>query len=209
MIMPITTDALRHAIDSIGKKLEAEHQTLTDLDGKVGDGDLGFTLLKAFRAMGDISPSLPPDLGMALMQLGQATTKVSSSSFGTLMATGLLAVAKSVRGRESIEWSELSALLTTAREAMQARGKANLGDKTVLDALVAVEGAIRGMTDPAEERSAAKTAAEAAMTAFRNQPNKIGRARVYGDKTIGLDDPGMAAVTLMVEALGRQPQSSA
>ena len=199
--MAITTETLRHAIAGIGAKLEAEHQTLTDLDGKLGDGDLGFTLLKAFRAMAEISASLPADLGMALMQLGQATSKVSSSSFGTLMATGMLAVAKLVRGKESVEWGELSGLLTAAREAMQNRGKASLGDKTVLDSLAAVEAATQGKADPATARDAAKTAADAAMNTFRDQPNKIGRARVYGDKTIGLDDPGMAAIQLMIGAL--------
>ncbi|MGN6102545.1 MAG: DAK2 domain-containing protein, partial [Devosia sp.] len=137
--MAIDVNTLRAGIERMGRKLEAEHAMLTELDGRVGDGDLGLTLLKAFRAMDGIKDALPDDLGMALFQLGQATTRVSSSSFGTLMATGLLAVAKASKGREAIDWSELSPALTTAREAMQARGKANPGDKTVLDALHAIE----------------------------------------------------------------------
>ncbi len=199
--MAIDRQALQTGIAAILAKLEAEHQTLTELDGKVGDGDLGLTLLKAFRAMAEIAPSLPADLGQALLQLGMATSKVSSSSFGTLLATGLLADAKALKGRESADWSELTGLVRTAREAMQARGKAALGDKTVLDALAAIEHATEGLGDPAAELGAARQAVVAALDTFRGLPNKIGRARVYGERTIGIDDPGMVAVKVMLSAL--------
>jgi dihydroxyacetone kinase-like protein len=199
--MPITTDTLRAGVARIGARLEAEHQLLTELDGRVGDGDLGLTLLKAFRAMDGVKEALPADLGLALLQLGQATSKVSSSSFGTLMATGLLAVAKSLKGRDSAEWRELDALVRTAREAMQARGKAELGDKTVLDALAAIEPAVAQLANPIVQLAAARVAVEKALDDFRQKPNRIGRARVYGEQTVGIDDPGMVAVKVMLEGL--------
>ena len=199
--MALDTASLRQGISGIAAKLETEHAALTELDGKVGDGDLGITLLKAFRALQDIAPMLPTDLGQALFQMGSATSKVSSSSFGTLMATGFLAVAKVVKGREAVDWSELSQLVTTAREALQARGKASLGDKTVLDALQAIELATAGLTDPAGELAAAKEAVARSLDEFRDRPNKIGRARVYAERTIGIDDPGMVAVKVMLEGL--------
>lgn len=199
--MAFDRQALQTGIVAILAKLEIEHQDLTALDGKVGDGDLGLTLLKAFRAMAEIAPNLPADLGQGLLQLGMATSKVSSSSFGTLLATGLLADAKTLKGRESADWSELSGLVRTAREAMQARGKASLGDKTVLDALAAIEQATEGLGDPAAELGAARQAVAAALDTFRDLPNKIGRARVYGERTIGIDDPGMVAVKVMLSAL--------
>ena len=61
-----------------------------------------------------------------------------------------------MKGREAVEWSELSQLVTTAREALQARGKASLGDKTVLDAMYAIELATVGLADPAAELAAAR-----------------------------------------------------
>lgn len=199
--MPITTDTLRAGVARIGARLEAEHQLLTELDGRVGDGDLGLTLLKAFRAMDGVKEALPADMGLALLQLGQATSKVSSSSFGTLMATGLLAVAKSLKGRDSAEWRELSDLVRTARETMQARGKAELGDKTVLDALAAIEPAVAQLANPIVQLAAARVAVEKALDDFRQKPNRIGRARVYGEQTVGIDDPGMVAVKVMLEGL--------
>jgi dihydroxyacetone kinase-like protein len=199
--MPIDRDSLGRGISAIAAKLEVEHQSLTELDGQVGDGDLGLTLLKAFRAMEAIKAALPADLGQALLQMGQATSKVSSSSFGTLMATGMLANAKLLKGRQSAEWSELSGLVKAAREAMQARGKASLGDKTVLDSLAAIETAIADLDDTAAQLEAARQGNAAALDQFRQLPNKIGRARVYAERTIGIDDPGMAAMRVMLEAL--------
>ena len=199
--MALTTNSLRVAIAGIGARLEAEHQRLTALDAQLGDGDLGITLLKAFRALAELAPTLPDDLGLALLAAGSGVSKVSSSSFGTLMATALLAVAKDSKGKTEISWTETARLVRLAREAMQARGKASLGDKTVLDSLAAVEAAIAGLSDPAEQIAAARAAAAAALTAFREKPNKIGRARVYADRSIGIDDPGMAAVAMMLEGL--------
>lgn len=199
--MPLTTASLRTAIARIGAKLETSHQDLTALDAQLGDGDLGVTLLKAFRALADIAPTLPEDLGLALLAMGSATSKVSSSSFGTLMATGLMAVAKDSKGKTAVEWGECSRLVRLAREAMMARGKASLGDKTVLDSLLAVETALTGLAEPAAQLSAARTAAAGALAQFRDKPNKIGRARVYAERSIGIDDPGMAAVAVMLEGL--------
>jgi dihydroxyacetone kinase-like protein len=199
--MAMTIDSLRQGIRKIRAELETRHQVLTDLDARLGDGDLGFTLLKAFRAMAELADGLPDDLGQAFLQLGQVTSKASSSSFGTLTATALLAAAKRLRGRFSLEWSDIAGLVTTAREAMQARGKTSLGDKTVLDALAAIEKSLVGLTAPDAELAAARRAAAEAVAEFRTRPNLAGRARVYGDKTIGLDDPGMVAVQVMLEAL--------
>jgi dihydroxyacetone kinase-like protein len=199
--MALTTNSLRAAIGGIGAKLEAEHQRLTALDAQLGDGDLGITLLKAFRALAELAPTLPDDLGLALLAAGSGVSKVSSSSFGTLMATALLAVAKDSKGKTEIAWTETARLVRLAREAMQARGKASLGDKTVLDSLAAIEAALAGVSDPTEQLTAARAAAAAALTAFREKPNRIGRARVYADRSIGIDDPGMAAVGVMLEGI--------
>jgi dihydroxyacetone kinase-like protein len=199
--MPIDREALRAGIAAILARLEDEHQMLTELDGRVGDGDLGLTLLKAFRALDGLRDGLPADLGQALAQMGSAVARVSSSSFGTLTATGLLAVARTLKGREAAEWSALPDLVRAAREAMQARGKAELGDKTVLDALAAIEAATAGLDDPAAQLAAARQAVDEALGAFRGLPNKVGRARVYAERTIGIDDPGMVAARVMLAAL--------
>lgn len=201
--MPVDVPALRHAITAILAELETEHANLTELDGKIGDGDLGITLLKAFRELDRLKDGLPDDLGAALLESASAVAKVSSSSFGTLFATGLIAVSKLTKGKASAPWSEVPCLLDAAVQAMSARGKASLGDKTVLDALDAAFRAAGNETEPAVMREAAARAVDAALDEFRGKPAKIGRARIFADKTIGLDDPGMAAIKVMINGLGR------
>ena len=84
---------------------------------------------------------------------------------------------------------------------MQARGKAELGGKTVLDSLDAIAQATAGLTDPAQVARAAVDSARASMEAFRDRPATVGRARIFGDKSRTMLDPGMLAMTRIVEAV--------
>jgi dihydroxyacetone kinase-like protein len=84
---------------------------------------------------------------------------------------------------------------------MQARGKAEIGGKTVLDSLDAMARATEGLADPGQIASAAATAAATAQTAMRDKVATVGRARIFGEKTVGMDDPGMLAMTLIVQAV--------
>ncbi len=199
----IDVASIRRAIGAIRVELEGEHAALTELDGKIGDGDLGITLLKAFRELDRLKEGFPDDVGAALMQAASGVAKVSSSSFGTLFATGLIAAAKATKGQIGVPLSTVPALLDAAVQAMMARGKASLGDKTVLDALDAVARATEAQTEPALMRETAARAVDTALAAYRNKPNKIGRARIFAEKSIGLDDPGMVAVKVMIGGLAR------
>jgi dihydroxyacetone kinase-like protein len=88
---------------------------------------------------------------------------------------------------------------------MQARGKAELGGKTVLDSLDAMAKATAGLDDPQAVAEAAATSAAEALTEMRGRVATIGRARIFGEKTIGMDDPGMLAMTAIAGAIaGRQ-----
>jgi dihydroxyacetone kinase-like protein len=199
--------ALDHAALSAGLAAIAAHmETVADelnaLDGQLGDGDLGVTMVRGGREVVAALPSLPPEIGESLMKVAQAFTKVSGSSYGTLLATGLMSAAKATRGRTDVAWSEVSPLLEGAFEAMRTRGKAALGDKTVLDVLAAAAEATKGLDDPAEILAAARGAVAETMDRFRDQPAKIGRARIFGEKSIGLDDPGMRAFRAILDALG-------
>ena len=190
--------ALVSGIARITAAMERDFDALNAADGALGDGDLGVTLTRGMRAITEGVEAMPEDLGLALLACAQAFTKSSGSSYGTLMASGLMAMAKVVKGRVTLDASEVSALVATARDAMQARGKADLGGKTVLDSLDAVARATAGLTDPA---AAAVAAARQAMETFRDQPATIGRARIFAEKSRGMDDPGMLAMAAIVTAI--------
>ena len=194
----ITVADLRAASLRLRDAMEAEADALNAADGALGDGDLGVTMRRGSRAVAEKAEDLPEDFGMALMACAQAFTKVSASSYGTLLATGLMAAAKEAKGREGIDPDELPSLLDAAVTKMMARGKAELRGKTVLDSLDAMARALTRTDDPA---ATAVQAAEDAQVAFRSKPATVGRARIFGEKSVGMDDPGMLAMTKIVKAL--------
>ena len=197
----ITTDSIKTAATKIAQLMEESADELNAADGLLGDGDLGITMVRGFREIVEVRDSLPDDVGMALFQCAKAFTKSSGSSYGTLLATGLMSVAKKKKGQQEIQVEEISALLDDALDAMKQRGKAELGDKTVLDVIAASSQAAKGQSDGSSVLIALKDAVTNTIDEFRSRQSKIGRARIFSEKSIGLDDPGMLAFRKMLEAL--------
>ena len=197
----ITTDSIKTAATKIAQLMEESADELNAADGLLGDGDLGITMVRGFREIIEVRDSLPDDVGMALFQCAKAFTKSSGSSYGTLLATGLMSVAKKKKGQQEIQVEEISALLNDALDAMKQRGKAELGDKTVLDVIAASSQAAKDQYDGSSVLKAINDAVTSTIDEFRSRQSKIGRARIFSEKSIGLDDPGMLAFRKMIEAL--------
>ena len=197
----ITTDSIKTAATKIAQLMEESADELNAADGLLGDGDLGITMVRGFREIIGVRDSLPDDVGMALFQCAKAFTKSSGSSYGTLLATGLMSVAKKKKGQQEIQVEEISALLDDALDAMKQRGKAELGDKTVLDVIAASSQAAKDQSDGSSVLKAINEAVTSTIDEFRSRQSKIGRARIFSEKSIGLDDPGMLAFRKMLEAL--------
>ncbi|WP_439618157.1 dihydroxyacetone kinase subunit L [Shinella sp.] len=199
--MSITVASIAAAVTRADKAMGGLEQILNDADAKLGDGDTGGMLARVIGKMAEVDLSSTADPGAALSQLAKAATVATGSSLGTLFATGLLAAGREAKGRATLDVGDLSSLFATARDAMIARGGASLGDKTVLDSLDAIAEALKGAETPEQAtRDAAKAASEALET-FRSRPNRIGRARMFGDQTIGIDDPGMLAIKELSAAI--------
>jgi phosphoenolpyruvate---glycerone phosphotransferase subunit DhaL len=197
----ITIVDVRDAISRIQQQVQQTAEDLCSRDGQLGDGDLGITLEKAFNRLAEIAPTLPDDLGKAFAAAAAAISKVSSSSFGTLLATGLLAAAKQTIGKTELPSTAVPDLLRTACQKMSERGSASLGDKTVLDT---VDAAARALdSHPEDSVGAVITAVDETLSLYRDRECKIGRARIFSERSVGLDDPGMVAFRVMVGALRR------
>jgi len=197
----VTVADIRDAISRVQRQVRQSAEDLSARDGQLGDGDLGITLEKAFNRLAEIAPTLPDDLGKAFAAAAAAISKVSSSSFGTLLATGLLAAAKQTLGKTEIPTTAVPDLLRAACQKMSERGSAALGDKTVLDTIDAAARALD--SHPEDSVSAVITAVDETLALFRDRECKIGRARIFADRSVGLDDPGMVAFRVMVGALKR------
>lgn len=196
--MTIDSTMLAAALARVATKTETASAELCAADGALGDGDLGITVSQGFSEAA--ASSLPEDFGMALLEVAKTFQRVSPSSYGTLVATAFMAGAKATKGRKSIEADEIPGLVVAARDAMMARGRGALGDKTVLDSLDAVARAIEGVAADAMIARAV-AAARDTVEEYKTKPNKLGRARMFGDKSVGLVDPGQLALLRIVEGL--------
>lgn len=203
----LTVAVLAAALDRWADRMDAAADELNGLDGRLGDGDLGATLGKCAHNIRSVRPALEEgDLGQAFKACAMACSKASGSSFGTLLAVAFLTAAKATAGRSTLPCSKLPQLLGDILGALSARGGASLGDKTVLDPLDAVREALARLpegerNDPTAQHVAAVQATERTIETFRDKPNRIGRARMFAERSVGLDDPGMIAFRHMVESL--------
>ena len=197
----ITTKSIQSVIIRLNQVMEQSADELNTADGLLGDGDLGVTMIRGSRHLLEELESLPKDIGMAFFQCAKAFTKSSGSSYGTLLATGMMAIAKVKKGQTEIVMDEVSGLFNISLEAMQIRGKASLGDKTVLDVIAAARDASTNQHDWHTMLNSINKAINDTIDLYRDRQSQIGRARIFGEKSIGLDDPGMLAFKRMFESL--------
>jgi dihydroxyacetone kinase len=206
MAESVDSKAVLAAFARVAAALLAQQNYLLELDQAVGDGDLGITLAKIAEAMQSYALTAPTeDLGKFLANAGMAANRAGSSSMGTLLATALMRAGKEARGLAQLTPENLAAMLTAADLGVQERGKAHLGDKTVVDALHPAADALAAALAAGESLAAAGKqllrAAEAGRDRVTPLQSKIGRASWVGERTIGQVDPGCAALVIILNAI--------
>jgi dihydroxyacetone kinase len=199
--MGLRIASISRGVEAADRAMKELEQALNDADAVIGDGDTGSMLTRVLAAMAKVDLSQAADVGAAFASLARAAASATGSSLGTLLMTALMTMAKAAKGRAELPWPEVGTLLVAAREAMSARGGAQLGDKTVLDGLDSVAAALSSAVDSADPRAIAAGAAHDALDRMRPQPCKVGRARMFPQKSTGADDPGMLAFARLMDAL--------
>ncbi|VEI13661.1 dihydroxyacetone kinase subunit DhaL [Trueperella bialowiezensis] len=196
-------DRYVHWMAAFKEKIDANEAELTDLDRQIGDADHGSNMVRGVQAVAELDASAIPDAGMYLKKAGMAlVSKVGGASgplYGTLlmkMGGALGANADDVPSKETF-----FAALRAGVEGVQARGKASVGDKTMLDvwfpALEAGEAAGDSLADAlAAAVEAARNGAEATIPMVARK----GRASYLGERSAGVKDPGSASSVLLIEA---------
>ena len=182
-------------MESIFEKLLSKAKNSYDefnaADGKIGDGDLGITILNGLEEINDNKKKFKDDLGANFMLCSQAFVKKSGSSFGTLIAFSFMNISKNLKEKKECNHEEIVSIFETSLKTILERGKANLGDKTIADSLDLI---IKNLKDNQNYSEVFKSSTKRALEDFRGKKIKIGRARMFEDKTKDLDDPGMFAL---------------
>ena len=169
-------------------------------DGKIGDGDLGITILNGLEEINNNIEKFTDDLSINFMLCSQAFVKKSGSSFGTLIAFSFMNISKNLKGKNTCDNKDIITMIDTAMSTIQERGKTKVGDKTILDTLDFILRNLKATKDNINYPELFKTSANEALNAFKGKKILIGRARMFEDKTKDLDDPGMLALHKLSEA---------
>lgn len=207
--MAITLETLATAIARANDAMSGLTDTLNAADAKLGDGDTGTMLARLIGTFAAVDVKNAENLGAGFMALAKAGAASTGSSLGTLIITGMMTAGKATAGKSELAWADLSGLLAAIRYAAMARGKAELGAKTIIDGLDALATGLEGKADATSVAIAAQNAMDAVLAEFRNRPSAMGRARMFAEKSIGLDDPGMLALAEIVRSLAQNPQHDA
>jgi len=169
-------------------------------DGKVGDGDLGITILNGLEEINNNIEKFTDDLSTNFMLCSQAFVKKSGSSFGTLIAFSFMNISKNLKGKNTCDHEDIVNIIDTAMSTIQERGKTKVGDKTILDTLNFISRNLKATKNNINYPELFKSSANEALNAFKGKKILIGRARMFEDKTKDLDDPGMLALHKLCEA---------
>ena len=166
-------------------------------DGKIGDGDLGITILNGFEEINNNINKFSDDMGANFMICSQAFVKKSGSSFGTLIAFSFMNISKTLKEKTECNHEDIINIFEIALKTIQERGKTKLGDKTIADSLNLI---VKKLKDNSNYSEVFKSATKQALDNFKGKKILIGRARMFEDKTKNLDDPGMLALNKLTEA---------
>ncbi len=197
-------DVIRRLIDATSEVIISHAEQLTALDQAIGDGDHGANMARGFReiaAQKDAIGALP--LGQALQKAGMTLVLKVGGASGPLYGSLLMDMGKAVAAEE-LSLADAAAMLEAGIAAVKRRGKAETGEKTMLDVLCPVAEALRRASlDGDADMVGTRMVSAAAHALHRTSYMKAtkGRASFLGERSIGHLDPGACSSALLVGAV--------
>jgi phosphoenolpyruvate---glycerone phosphotransferase subunit DhaL len=201
----IALDDLKEILKQVAVDMKEHVEELRELDATAGDGDLGITVELASSAMQTFLEAASADnIGELLSKCGMSINKISPSTFGTLLAAGFLGVAKAIGNKQEITIDDFMLMGDGAVAGIKNRGKAEVGDKTMLDSLVPAVEAFRSSLQNKigldQALNAAVKASETGMWATVKMKAKHGRSSRHKEGNVEIRDAGATAVYHIIES---------
>lgn len=192
---------LRGLIAAMSARVTAERDRLNRLDAALGDGDHGSSISRAFQAAVDEIAALDqPSLSAIWLTTARTLMNSMGGASGAIFGTFFLKGAPLLRAVDCLDKPAMEALLRGGLAGVMARGKATVGDKTMVDALAPAVDAFAAADDYA---TAWRNAAEAASRGAESTINLVarqGRAKFLGERALGTQDPGATTIALIFAA---------
>lgn len=192
-------DRLVHACESV----KAITDTLNEIDARFGDADHGLTMSKITSAIEEAAGNAKGSVGDMLNACSDAVSEVGGGAAVPLWSSWLSGMAEGAPEVEDLSVDDIKAIFTSGFEMLDFMSGAQVGDKTMMDAVIPAQKAIEAYSgnDAAELFDAAAKAAKEGAEATRNIASKFGRAKYYGDKTIGTPDAGALSMAAFFKGL--------
>ena len=204
--MPFTTEDTLHWLNSLAQVLHENRDYLTQLDSPIGDADHGINMDRGFKAVIDKLPTVAGmDIGSILKTVGTTLVSTVGGASGPLYGTAFLRAGMATSGKHELYEADYIGMLEAALEGIKARGKAQPGEKTMVDALTpalaaAKEAQTAGL-DLSQVMRHASDAAEVGMKSTIPMLATKGRASYLGERSIGHQDPGATSSWLILKTL--------
>ena len=203
--MAATLPDVERVVRVMAETVVANEKYFGDLDAVVGDGDFGYSMARGFEiVLSDWDGFDRSDISTFLKKVAVVITSRIGGTSGPIWGTGFLRAGTTAAGAAGLEAEQIVAMLRAAIEGIKARGGAELGEKTLLDALVPATDTIEIQAEgssPGDTLRAAAVTARSAAEATRPMLAKRGRAAYTGERSIGTLDAGAVAVAVLLEAL--------
>ncbi len=192
---------LKHYADVI----DGQKEYLTQLDAAIGDADHGINMHRGFGAVMTQLPAVEDkDIGTILKKVGMVLVSTVGGAGGPLYGTLFMRMGMAVGNKEALTAEDVLKMFTAALEGVKQRGKAEPGDKTMVDALTPAVEALRQAVEAGEDLHAAlakaTAAAEEGMTATIPLVARKGRASYLGERSAGHQDPGATSTYLLFKS---------
>jgi len=202
----ITTAIIEAWLRRAAAVLEENKTYLTDLDAAIGDADHGVNIARGFGAIVQKLAAEPGQpLGAIFKTAGMTLMSTVGGASGMLYGNFFLKAANLAGERSAIAAADLLAVLEAGRDGITQRGRAEPGDKTMIDAwtpaLTALRAALDAGQPSADALATCAAAAEAGMRATIPLQARKGRASYLGERSIGHQDPGATSTYLLLRAL--------
>ncbi len=203
--MSLGHDDILRWIRAFAAEVEANKEQLTQLDSAIGDGDHGINMQRGMSAvLGKVDAGEESDIGALLKTVGMTLVSTVGGAGGPLYGTLFMQMGMAVSGKEELSSDDWAAALEAAVTGVQARGKAEPGDKTMIDALIPGRDALKAaLAEGATFEDALRQSADAADQGMRDTVPLVarkGRASYLGERSAGHQDPGATSSHLLLEA---------
>jgi dihydroxyacetone kinase-like protein len=204
-MITFSAEDLKTYLRNVVQVMEDNKDYLCELDRKLGDGDHGVTMSIGWQAINEkleVELKDEQDCGKILVTTGKTFLSAVGSSVGPLYATGFLRGAKELSNKSELTDQELAEFWVAFIEGVKDRGKAEVGDKTMIDtlqpALISLKESFEHSGDFVEAFSKAVSSGVAGMESTKDLLSKKGRSSRLGDRSLGCQDPGATSASLML-----------